>query len=272
MRQRSNLYFFQLLFSVDTSSIISIHHLCFSYDAREILHDVSLDIANGMFAAMVGPNGGGKTTLLRLILGLLTPRHGSIKVFGSEPSTVRSQIAYVPQAILFDPKFPASALDIVLMGRVERHLFGGYSRQDRDIAMKRLEDVGLKDYANHSFSELSGGQRQRVIIAQALASESRLLLLDEPAANLDQENATTLFDLLGKLNENVTILMVSHNLTLVSKYVSHVICVNQTVDMHRIEDIRSATDDLTGWVHLIHQACPVTSGKKTDEQNHPHHH
>ena len=98
------------------------------------------------------------------------------------------------------------------MGRVERHLFGGYSRQDRDIAMKRLEDVGLKDYANHSFSELSGGQRQRVIIAQALASEPRLLLLDEPAANLDQENATTLFDLLGKLNESVTILMVSHNL------------------------------------------------------------
>ena len=104
---------------MDTSSIISIHHLCFSYDAREILHDVSLDIADGMFAAMVGPNGGGKTTLLKLILGLLTPRHGSIKVFGSEPSTVRSQIAYVPQAILFDPKFPASALDIVLMGRVD---------------------------------------------------------------------------------------------------------------------------------------------------------
>lgn len=256
----------------NTSPIISIRHLCFSYDAREILHDVSLDIANGMFAAMVGPNGGGKTTLLRLILGLLTPRHGSIEVFGSEPSAVRRQIAYVPQAILFDPKFPASSLDIVLMGRVERHLFGGYGKKDRDIALQRLADVGLKDYANHPFSELSGGQRQRVVIAQALASEPRLLLLDEPAANLDQENATNLFNLLGELNKNITILMVSHNLTLVSKYVSHVICVNQTVDMHRIQDIQSATDDLTGWVRLIHQACPVTSGKKTDEQNHPHHH
>ena len=118
-----------------------IHH------KKIVVNGVTLETRKGEIISLIGPNGGGKTTLLKLILGLLTPRHGSIKVFGSEPSTVRSQIAYVPQAILFDPKFPASALDIVLMGRVERHLFGGYSRKDRDIAMKRLEDVGLKDYA-----------------------------------------------------------------------------------------------------------------------------
>ncbi len=257
---------------MDNSSIISISHLCFSYDAREILHDVNLEIAEGMFAAMVGPNGGGKTTLLKLILGLLTPKHGNIKVFGDEPQLARKRIGYVPQAILFDPNFPASALDIVLMGRVERHLFGGYRKSDRDIAMQRLHDVDMEDFASCSFAELSGGQRQRVLIAQALVSEPQLILLDEPAANLDQENAKLLFELLGDLNHHVTILLVSHNLSLVSKYVSHVICVNQTVDMHRIQDVQSVTDDPTGWIRLIHQQCPVINGKKPDEQIHPHHH
>ena len=257
---------------MDNSSIISISHLCFSYDAREILHDVNLEIAEGMFAAMVGPNGGGKTTLLKLILGLLTPKHGNIKVFGNEPQFARKAIGYVPQAILFDQNFPASVLDIVLMGRVERHLFGGYRKSDRAIAIQRLHDVGMEAYANTSFAELSGGQRQRVLIAQALVSEPKLLLLDEPAANLDQENAMQLFELLGKLNQHVTILLVSHNLSLVSKVVSHVICVNQTVDMHRIQDVQSVTDDPTGWIRLIHQQCPVINGKKPDEQIHPHHH
>lgn len=272
MRRHSNLYFFQTSFPVDNSSIISIQHLCFSYDAREILHDVNLSITSGMFAAMVGPNGGGKTTLLKLILGLLTPRHGHVTVFGDSPAAARSRVGYVPQAILFDPKFPASALDIVLMGRVERHFFGGYRQADRAAALQRLDDVGLQDYANHSFSELSGGQRQRVLIAQALVSEPQLLLLDEPVANLDQENAVTLFDLLAELNKKVTILMVSHNLTMVSKYVSHVICVNQTVDMHPISDLQTVTDGLTGWIRLTHRSCPVINGKKTDEQIHPHTH
>ena len=257
---------------MDTPPIISIQHLCFSYDAREILHDVNLDIAEGMFAAMVGPNGGGKTTLLKLILGLLAPKHGTISVFGDTPALARRRIGYVPQAILFDPNFPASALDIVLMGRVERHFFGGYRKADRDIAMRRLHDVALEDFANHPFAELSGGQRQRVLIAQALVSEPQLILLDEPAANLDQENATVLFNLLGELNRHVTILLVSHNLSLVSKYVSHVICVNQTVDMHRIQDVQGVTDDPTGWIRLVHQQCPVINGKKSDEQIHPHHH
>ena len=257
---------------MDTSPIISIHHLCFAYDAREILHDVNLDIMEGMFAVMVGPNGGGKTTLLKLILGLLTPKHGDISVFGHEPQRARKKIGYVPQAIQFDPSFPASVLDIVLMGRVERHFFGGYRKDDREIAMKRIHDVGLEDIANSPFAELSGGQRQRVLIAQALVSEPQLILLDEPAANLDQENAASLFNLLAKLNRHVTILLVSHNLSLVSKYVSHVICVNQTVDMHCIQDVQSVTDDLTGWIRLVHQQCPVINGKKPDEQIHPHQH
>ena len=256
---------------MDTPPIISIHHLCFAYDAREILHDVNLDIMEGMFAVMVGPNGGGKTTLLKLILGLLTPKHGNVKVFGHEPNQARRKIGYVPQAILFDPSFPATVLDIVLMGRVERHFFGGYRKDDRENAQKRIHDVGLEKYANAPFAELSGGQRQRVLIAQALVSEPRLILLDEPAANLDQENAASLFNLLAELNRHVTILLVSHNLSLVSKYVSHVICVNQSVDMHRIQDVQAVTDNLSGWIRLIHQECPVINGKKPDEQIHPHH-
>jgi zinc transport system ATP-binding protein len=245
--------------------IVNIENLCFSYDYREILHDVNLKIEEGMFAAMVGPNGGGKTTLLKLILGLLEPDHGSVKVFGKDPKSARKQIGYVPQSILFDPHFPASALDIVLMGRIDQKPWWRFDRNNRDVATQKLQQVGLADNIDTPFAQLSGGQRQRVLIAQALASEPKLLLLDEPDANLDQENTTTLFNLLRDLNKSVTILQVSHNLSLVSQFISHVICVNQTVDMCPTGQMQAVGTDRQGWIHLVHNECPVTSGK-------PHHH
>lgn len=237
-------------------SIIDIRSLCFRYDSREVLHDITFSVEQGMFAAMVGPNGGGKTTLLRLILGLLTPCHGSITVFGTSPEQARTRIGYVPQSIQFDAAFPASVLDIVLMGRLERHLFGLYSRQDRQVAEDCLAAVGLDGFGRRPFAALSGGERQRVLIAQALATEPSLLLLDEPGANLDPVSAHQLYALLKRLNERLTILMVSHNLEIVSTVVSHVICINHTADMHDIHDL--AAVPMGGeWLHLRHDACPV---------------
>ena len=246
--------------------VIDISNVCFKYDSREVLHDISLSITEGMFAAIVGPNGGGKTTLLKLILGLLEPRFGTVSVMGMSPEKARQQIGYVPQSIQYDAHFPASVQDIVLMGRLERHFCGMYTREDRRIARASLESVGLGGFGARPFSALSGGERQRVLIAQALASQPRLLILDEPGANLDPVSAQNLFSLLKSLNSTLTILMVSHNLEIVSNVVSHIICLNHTADMHDIHDVHC--DPLTGaWLHIQHDSCPVS-----DAYSHPNHH
>ncbi|MBP5639244.1 MAG: ABC transporter ATP-binding protein [Victivallales bacterium] len=249
--------------------IIKINNVCFKYDSREVLHDITLTISEGMFAVIVGPNGGGKTTLLKLILGLLKPRYGSISVFGMPPEQARTSIGYVPQAILFDDSFPATVLDIVLMGRIERHFFSIYSKKDKETALRCLKDVGLDELAERPFAALSGGERQRVLIAQAIASQPKLLILDEPGANLDPASAKTLFSLLKKLNQELTILMVSHNLEIVSNVVSHIICLNHTADMHDINQMHC--DPLTGeWLHIQHDSCPVADADlHPDKHCHP---
>lgn len=158
---------------------IEISGLSFGFDSLLVLEKVDLTIPKGDFVSMVGPNGGGKTTLLRLILGLLRPERGTVRVFGKPPAEARRLIGYMPQYAHLDPRFPVRVLDVALMGCLGRHL-GPFSRADRARAREALGEVGLADYAKRSFSALSGGQRQRVLIARALACEPRLLLLDEP--------------------------------------------------------------------------------------------
>jgi zinc transport system ATP-binding protein len=216
---------------------IEIEDLCFGYEAEEVLHNVNLRLEAGAFLALVGPNGGGKTTLLRLLLGLLSPRYGTIRIFGAPPEQARRRLGYVPQHIQFDRDFPVSVIDVVLMGRVERHRFGPYRRADREAAGHALEQVDLADLAGRPFADLSGGQRQRVLIAQALASEPDILLLDEPTANVDSLVQHKVFELLKELNRERTILLVSHNLNVVTGYVSHVACVNRTVAVHPVDEL-----------------------------------
>ena len=221
--------------------VIDVSDVCFAYGGQEVLHNVSFRIAANALVAVVGPNGGGKTTLLKLLMGALQPRYGTIRVLGSAPEAVRTRIGYVPQAVPFDPRFPVSVREAVLMGRVAKSRFGAYGGEDRRAARAALERVGLADFEKRAFAELSGGERQRVLIAQALAGGSELLLLDEPVANVDPEHTSLLYELFQALTAEVTVMMVSHNLSVVTGHATHVLCVNRTAGLHAISEMASAT-------------------------------
>lgn len=217
---------------------IRIENLSFSYNGLPVLDGVDLRIRERDFLAIVGPNGGGKTTLLKLILGLLTPERGTVAVFGQPPAKVRSRLGYMPQHVHLDPLFPVTVADVVLMGRLCREArFGFFRRTDRQKAAEALDLVDLAGLGNRPFAELSGGQRQRVLIARALVSDPEILLLDEPTANVDAAVETELFETLRRLNRQMTVVLVSHDLGFVSTYVRTVACVNRRVVVHPTSDI-----------------------------------
>jgi zinc transport system ATP-binding protein len=221
---------------------VEIKGLDFSYESTAVLSDVNLRVEEGDFVSFVGPNGGGKTTLLKLLLGLLKPQSGSVTIFGETPATQRSVIGYVPQYFQFDMSFPVKVMDVVLMGRLDRHPFiGHYGSIDRVAACKALQDVGLYDLRDRPFSALSGGQRQRVLIARALACEPRLFLLDEPTANIDPAVQDDLYKLLSALNERLTIIMVTHDIGFVTALVKRVVCINRTALLHPIAELTGET-------------------------------
>jgi zinc transport system ATP-binding protein len=222
---------------IDTPAILT-DGLWFSYDGHPVLEDVNLQIPQGDFACVVGPNGGGKTTLLRLMLGLLRPSRGVVRVFGASPDESRARIGYMPQHSQLDPQFPATVMDVALMGRLGHgRAFGPYSRKDKETAEAALSLVGLSDLRKKAFSSISGGQRQRLFIARALACEPDILVLDEPSANLDVVMEGDLYELLHTLNQRLTIVMVSHDLGFVSMVVKSVICVKRKVLMHPTSEI-----------------------------------
>ena len=249
---------------------VQIQNLCFGYEENEVLHNINLEVARKDFAIIVGPNGGGKTTLLRLMLGLLEPRYGTVRILGKTPVSARRRMAYVPQSLQFDPKFPISVLETVLLGRVERHLFGGPRAADCKVALDALREVGLQDCSKRPYAALSGGQRQRVLIAQALASEPEVLLLDEPGANLDTPGVATIYGLLKELSRRLTIIMVSHNLSMVESFATHVICVNHTADMHQISEVSQEDLHAGNWVHIFHHSCPISHDEGEDLCAGPH--
>jgi zinc transport system ATP-binding protein len=218
---------------------ISIRDLSFNYEGRLILSDVNLSILSFDSICIVGPNGGGKTTLMKLIIGLLTPDTGEVRIFGRKPDEARRLIGYVPQYAVYDRQFPISVKEVVCMGRLGNSFTNRYTREDWDHSMAALREVGLEQFADRSFSGLSGGQRQRALIARALASGGEILILDEPTANIDQESESHLFDLLGELNTRMTILMVTHDVGFASKFFNRIACVNRQVVIH-------PTSELTG--------------------------
>jgi len=227
----------------DLTPAVTISDLHFAYNGETVLHDVDLNIDVRDFVTIVGPNGGGKTTLLKLILGLLKPQRGAVAVMGRTPDRARARIGYMPQHTDFDQHFPITVQDVVLIGRLHEHRwFGRYNRRDRDAVVKALADVDLEDVLMRPFSTLSGGQRKRVLIARALATNPDLLILDEPTANLDPSAEKDLYRLLHRLNEHLTILMVSHDLNFVSSFVNRVVCVNRKVVVHPTGDVPAEMD------------------------------
>jgi zinc transport system ATP-binding protein len=241
--------------------VIEVEDLSFSYDSGGlVLEEVTLGVTELDFASVIGPNGGGKTTLLKLILGLLQPNSGRIRVFGTTPAKARPRIGYMPQFAAIDPKFPMRVLDVVLMGRLGPGLrIGSFSRSDREAASDTLGQVGLDGLERQSFSELSGGQRQRVLLARALVSDPDLLLLDEPVAGLDQKVEQDFFQLLRELNRSKTLLLVSHDLGFVSAFVKTVVCVHRKVDVHPMSELDGAMiqELYGGEVRLVHHDHPV---------------
>jgi len=220
----------------ETEAAVAFHGVRFSYEGRPVIDRADFEIPEGHFVSVIGPNGGGKTTLARLILGLLQPDTGHVSVFGQNPETARPLVGYVPQYSHFDPRFPVTVLDVALMGRV-RPAFRRYKAVDREVALASLEEVGLGDQARRAFADLSGGERQRVLIARALATRPRMLLLDEPTANVDAAVESRLSTLLRSLAARMTLMLITHDLGFVSESITHVVCVNRNVRIHPTAEV-----------------------------------
>lgn len=225
--------------------VIELREVSFSYGAAPVLEQATLEVNQGEFLGIVGPNAGGKSTLLKLLLGQLEPQFGHVRVLGKRPQESRHQIGYVPQYPRFSRDFPITVEQAVLLGRLgargRRRLGalwpGRYSRIDRRFAQRALTEVEADDLCNRQVGSLSGGQLQRVLLARALVSEPSILLLDEPTANIDQRMENEIFDLLKELNSRMTILVVSHDVAFVSAYVTTVACVNRTLVRHHTDAI-----------------------------------
>ncbi len=223
--------------SAPDAPVIAFSGVDFAYESRPVLSDVNLEIRPEDLVYIVGPNGGGKSTMLKLMLGMLRPTRGQIRVFGHPPDEVLSRLGYVPQHATFDASFPATVMDVVLMGRAGRHALGFFGAADRAEAAKALLDVGLKHFGKRSFSGLSGGERQRVLIARALASEPELLLLDEPMAHVDYETSRDIHHLLHEVNERMHVVLVSHHMEMVCGAAKTVITVNRNVEELPTSDV-----------------------------------
>jgi len=210
-----------------------MQHVYFSYGEEPVLEDVNITVEERDFLSIIGPNGGGKTTILKLILGLLEPNKGSIRVLGKSPKKARRFIGYLPQLFKFDFDFPLSVMDITLMGRLGKRGVGKrYTKKDRTIALNALQKVGMEECMNKHIGDLSGGQRQRVLIARALTTEPRILLLDEPVSSVDTAWQQSFYELLHELNKEIAIIMVTHDISVVSTYIDKIACVNKKLYYH----------------------------------------
>jgi zinc transport system ATP-binding protein len=218
--------------------VIEVSGVSFSYGDIPALQNLTLDVPKGEFLGIVGPNAGGKSTLLKLILGLLEPQAGRIRVLGASPRKGRRSVGYVPQYPSFPRDFPISVEQTVLLGRLGLgSMWGGYRKSDKAIARRVMQEVEVGDLARRQIGSLSGGQLQRVLLARALACEPEILILDEPTANIDLRLESDIFDLLRGLNARMSILVVSHDIAFISSYVTRVACLNRTLVCHHTDAI-----------------------------------
>ena len=222
---------------MSTQCVIKVTNLSFSYDGIDLaLENINTHVHARDCMAIVGPNGGGKTTLLRLLCGRLNYHKGEIEILGQSPRKMHKVIGYVPQSAYYDASFPIRVLQVVLMGRLGSGGFPWYSKQDRKIAMHNLEKMDILQLSSYPFHSLSGGQKQRVLIARALSTNAEILFFDEPTANLDISTKKQFYELLQQLNNDYTILIVTHNIHTIPKFAKSVLFVNRHSETYRLEN------------------------------------
>jgi zinc transport system ATP-binding protein len=215
--------------------IIEIRNLSFAYESQLILNNINLTIEERDFLAVVGPNGRGKSTLLKLILGINPIQKGIIKTFGEKPKKNLAKIGYVPQNTNVNTDFPIKVIEVVLMGHIgtKRPLFG-YAKEETMCAMGALAQVGMEEFSQKKIGELSGGQRQRVMIARALCAHPQILILDEPTASIDIDGQKKIYELLKSLNKSITIIVVSHDISVVLAYANKIVHINKRLISHNL--------------------------------------
>lgn len=231
---------------------VHIDNLSVYYGQTPAIAGVCLDVEAGEYLGIIGPNGGGKSTLLKAILGLVPPSSGTVQVFGNGSNTRRTAIGYVPQFAAMDKSFPITVIEVVLTGRLKSGLspFYSFSSKDKKIAHELLDKVGIAALADRRISELSGGEFQKMLIARALAVNPKLLLLDEPTASVDAVSRVQIYNLLGALNKDMTIILVTHDLLAVSSQVRRLACLNGSLVYHGEPELtESIVNSLYG--------CPV---------------
>ncbi len=237
---------------MDKQAVISIKNLWAGYEADMVLEDINFDMFQDDFVGLIGPNGGGKTTLIRVILGLIKPEKGQITVMGQEPARGRKHIGYVSQFQVEDKHFPISVWDVAAMGRLRPNFLHNFrlSSQDNDAIEMALKETGMIDFRKRRIYELSGGPRQRVYISRALATEPKILLLDEPTSSVDSQSSNHLYELLSEINNHIAILLISHDLTAISASVKTIGCVNRRL-------VYEGNKEITDEMVEVGYGCPV---------------
>ena len=218
--------------------VIDIDNVSFNYGQVPVLEDISLKIFEDEFIGIIGPNASGKSTLLKLILGLIEPDKGTVRMMDHEGRDLREHIGYVPQHITFSRDFPVTVQEVVLMGHVTAgsRLFK-FSKAEIELAHHAMQTLEIEDIARRQVGSLSGGQLQRVLIARALVCQPEILILDEPTSNVDMRIEEDIFALLKNYSEHMTIIVVSHDIAFISSYVDRVACLNRTLVCHNTESI-----------------------------------
>ncbi|MHA6259479.1 metal ABC transporter ATP-binding protein [Sporosarcina sp. CAU 1771] len=249
--------------------LIELDDVAFRYEHTTVLENITLNVRQGEFWALIGPNGSGKSTLINIILGLLKPDSGSIKLFGAPIETFkqRERIGYVSQkSNSFNSGFPATVLEVVRSGLTRKKgLFVSFKKNDDKKVLSALKIVGMDRFASRNIGELSGGQQQRVFIARALVGDPELLVMDEPTVGIDQQNVNSFYTMLNELNRDhgIAILLVTHEIDLVTDLATHVACLNRTMHFHGVQsDYKQLGDEqVSRWyghpVRRVHQHAEV---------------
>ncbi len=258
--------------TIDKEAAVDIQGMSFSYGEDRVLDDINLKVPTGAFLAILGPNAGGKSTLLKILLGLLMPDRGSVSLLGAAPETARARVGYVPQHAAFRPGFPITAEEAVLTGVCGARSWGfRYAPRDRDRARLVMAEMGVAEQSEHRMDRLSGGQRQRVLMARALVSDPEILIFDEPTSNVDPLGRTCFLELLEDRRDKITVLIVSHDLSLAAMPVTAIACINRRL-IYNPEPV--LTEEMLTLMYGAHaEACPIGSGVQDIALHvHPHDH